>query len=285
MKYNVLIRHFRNIYSFIDSFSKEINKAAMPAFAGQSAFFMMLSFFPFFMFLFALLRFLPFTETTFMNTIQIFIPESFHEFLRTLITGIYASQSATILPATIITAVWLGSKSFLSLASGLNSVYEIKETRNFVLIRVYSVLYTIIFALLILATLTIMVFGNSIYFFICQNFPLLEDILLPVISLRPLIGFIIMFVFFIIMYKAIPNRKSRFRDQVPGALVATCGWLAFSGLYSFYVDNFNNYSVFYGTMTIIALLMVWLYACMYILFLGGLINKMLDKDTLFKNKD
>lgn len=279
MKRN-LIKLFFKIYDLIEIFSTEMKKTAISAFAGQSAFFMMLSFFPFIMFLLALLRFMPFTEYALINGLEVFIPTSFYEFLETIISGIYHSQSATLLPITIITAVWLASKSFLSIANGLNFVYEIDETRNFILIRIYSVFYTIIFALLIIASLIVMVFGNRIYFFIQKHFPVLQSFILSVISLRSIIGFFIMFCFFVIMYKAIPNRKSTFKSQVPGALIATCGWIIFSWLYSFYVDNFNNYSTFYGTMTVIALLMVWLYACMYILFIGGLINKMLNKKIL-----
>ena len=284
MKRNILVRSFLKIYNIIQVFSEEMKKTAISAFAGQSAFFMMLSFFPFIMFLLALLRFMPFTEDALISVLEAFVPTSFHEFLKTLISGIYNSQSATLLPVTIITSVWLASKSFLSLANGLNFVYEIDETRNFILIRIYAVIYTIIFALLIIASLTVIVFGNSIYLFIRKHiyFPFVQDIILSVISLRSVVSFFIMFCFFIIMYKAIPNRTSNFKSQVPGTLVATCGWLVFSWLYSFYVDHLNNYATFYGTMTVIALLMVWLYACMYILFFGGLINKMLDR-RIFKN--
>lgn len=283
MKRNILIRFFLKIYNLVQIFSEEMKKTAISAFSGQSAFFMMLSFFPFIMFLLTLLRFMPFTEDTLISVLEAFVPTSFHQFLQTIISGIYNSQSATLLPVTIITSVWLASKSFLSLTNGLNFVYEIDETRNFILIRIYSVFYTIIFALLIVASLTVMVFGNSIYLFIRKHFPFLQNIILSVISLRSVISFFIMLSFFIIMYRAIPNRKSNFKSQIPGALVATCGWLVFSWLYSFYVDHFNNYATFYGTMTVIALLMVWLYACMYILFFGGLINKMLDRRTIFKN--
>lgn len=278
MKRNILIRSFLKIYNLIQAFSKEMKKTAIAAFSGQSAFFMMLSFFPFTMFLFALLRFMPFTQEALIDVVEAFIPTSFHKFLETLISGIYHNQPATLLPVTVITSIWLASKSFLALINGLNFVYEIDETRNFILIRIYSVIYTIIFALLIFASLTVMVFGNSIYLFIKSNFPPLQGVILSVISLRSVICFFIMLCFFIIMYRAIPNRKSNFRSQIPGALVATCGWLIFSWLYSFYVDNFNNYSTFYGTMTVIALLMIWLYSCMFILFFGGLINKMFDKE-------
>ncbi len=280
MKYNLLIRNFNKTYKTIKLFTDEIKRTAMSALAGQTAFFIILSFFPFFMFLFALLRFTPFTEETFLEIMEVFIPSSFHGFFANTISEIYINQSASVISITIITAVWLGSKAFLSLTNGLNSIYEINETRNYVLIRIYSALYTVVFAFLIMATLTIMVFGNTIYFYVCQHFPMLDGLFRSIISLRPLVSFLIMFSFFTIMYKAIPNRKCSLSSQIPGALISTGGWIIFSYLYSFYVDHFSNYSAFYGTMSVIALLMVWLYACMYILFFGGMINNLLNKGHL-----
>lgn len=73
-----------------------------------------------------------------------------------------------------------------------------------------------------------------------------------------------------------PSRVT-FISQLPGAITATIGWLGFSYLYSFYVDHISNYSSIYGAMTTIALLMVWLYACMYILFFGGWLNEMVRR--------
>lgn len=57
----------------------------------------------------------------------------------------------------------------------------------------------------------------------------------------------------------------------------------FSGIFSVYVDKYNNYSSFYGTMTTIALIMVWLYGCMYVLFIGGIINRTWEERMEAKN--
>ena len=80
MGYKHLIRWYNKIRNITETIIKETNRAAIPAFSGQSAFFLMLSFFPFFMFMFAVLKFTPFTETMFLNTLEVFIPESFHDF-------------------------------------------------------------------------------------------------------------------------------------------------------------------------------------------------------------
>ena len=67
--------------------------------------------------------------------------------------------------------------------------------------------------------------------------------------------------------------KTSLAAQLPGAVFAAAAWMIFSGIFSVYVDKYNNYSSFYGTMTTIALIMVWLYGCMYVLFIGGIINR------------
>lgn len=280
MSIEKLLHLFNNVKDIINIISTRIKKAAISAYSGQSAFFMMLSFFPFLMFIFALLKYTPFDKNELIAIAAIFLPDSFKSFLTELINDIYLNQSATMLPVTIIISLWLGSKSFISLIQGINSVNEIEEDRNFIVIRFFSVLYTIAFAALIIATLTIMVFGNVIYYYVCRYFPILGETVLYIISLRPVISFIIMSVFFTIMYVVLPNRKTKLSRQIPGALIASCGWIIFSYLYSFYIDHYSNYSTFYGAMTIIALLMVWLYCCMYILFLGSFINYLLEQEHI-----
>ena len=275
--FSKIIRIVTFIYTNITKLMSYFKKAALSAFAGQAAFFMMLSFFPFFMFLLSLLKYTPFSENTLLELTSPFVPASFRDYLGNIINDIYNIQTNAILPATIIIAVWLGSKAFLSLIQGLNSVYSLNESRNYIIIRLYSFFYTIIFAVLIIVMLTVIVFGNRLYYYIRQHFPFTEKPLTSIINMRAILSFIVLFLFFWLLYVILPNRKTKFSKQYPGAIVASFGWLAFSYVYSYYVDNISNYSTFYGTMTTAALLMLWLYACMYILFLGGLLNHILEK--------
>lgn len=265
------------LYANINKLMNYLKKAALSAFAGQAAFFMILSFFPFFMFLLSLLRYTPFTESTLLKTSSALVPEYFRDYLGSIINDIYNVQTGAVLSITIITAIWLGSKAFLSLIQGLNSVYDLDETRNFIIIRIYSFFYTVIFAVLVVVVLTVIVFGNKLYYYIRQHFPFTEKPLASIINVRAVIGFLVLFLFFWLLYVILPNRKTTVMRQIPGAFVASAGWLIFSYIYSFYVNNFSNYTKFYGTMTTMALLMLWLYACMYILFLGGMLNHLLEK--------
>ncbi|MCD7824706.1 MAG: YihY/virulence factor BrkB family protein [Clostridiaceae bacterium] len=259
-----------------------MQESAISAYSGQTAFFLMLSFFPYMLFLFAILRLTPLTEETFVRVFLSALPSVFQSFVGSLIHDIYKSDSIHILSLTIVTAVWLGSKSFLSLSAGFNSMYQLRESRNFIVLRIFSFFYSILFAILAVCSLALLVFGNWIHRHVVELFPLLDKTLGQLISFRSLIGFLTFFVFFLFLYQTLPNCRWKIRFHVPGAILASAGWLLFSYLYSFYVDHFSNYSAFYGTMTTIALLMVWLYACMYLLFLGGMLNSMLYKS--FKDK-
>ena len=93
---------------------------AVSAYAGQAAFMMILSFFPFIMFMLVLLQRLPLSPDLLFTAVEAFFPESFRDFMTGIIQDIYTTQAASLLPVTVIAALWLGSKSFLSI-SGISS--------------------------------------------------------------------------------------------------------------------------------------------------------------------
>ena len=71
------------------------------------------------------------------------------------------------------------------------------------------------------------------------------------------------------------TRQRSFRDSLPGALLASAGWLSFSNLYSIYVERFAHLTNVYGSIYAISLSMLWLYCCMAIVFYGGALNRLL----------
>lgn len=261
----------RSIIKLIRSLLKKINIDYLPAFSAQAALFIIISFFPFLMFLLTLFQYLPISEGTLLSTLTNIIPTMFHSLIVSIITDIYNQASKTVISLTAITALWSASRGTLAIIRGLNSVYAIDETRNYVKLRILSTLYTLGFALMLIVTLIFLVFGNKIYLWITVRFPLLNDLALIIISLRTIVGFLILAIFFLIIYIVIPNRKSKVLSELPGAIITASGWMLFSYLYSFYIDNLAN-SYMYGSLTAIVLLMLWLYFCMYIMFIGAEIN-------------
>lgn len=271
------MNHILYSYKFFTTFSKKLRKDAVSAYAGQLAFFMILSFFPFVMFLLTLLRHTTLTQGAVFEIINQFVPDAFSPYIISWISDIYSRSSSTVLSITAITALWLASKGFLAMIYAFDTIYDRTETRNFIMLRIYAVFYTFVFAVILLFTLALLVFGNRIYTEIYPKIPMIGELILSIISVRAAVSVCILVLFFSLLYKMIPNRKTSFVNELPGAMVTTAGWMGFSYLYSYYIDNISNYSTIYGTMTTIAFLMLWLYICMYILFLGAEINVLIQR--------
>lgn len=246
--------------------------SSLSIYSGQTAFFLILSSFPFFLFFFSLLDLTPLSQEDFVYWAAQIVPQSLSSSLTSLVEDIYTGSSGGIISVTIVSALWLSSKAFVSLQQGLNVMYQVKETRNYILMRLYGVFYSVVLAIVLLVLLGIMVFGNMLRDYIFPGTLFIEHI----IDLRMLIIIPVLFFFFMLLYIFLPNRKQRIKEQIAGAVFSSAAWIIFSYFFSIYVDKYSNYSSFYGTMTAIALIMVWLYGCMYVLFLGGLLNSLLE---------
>lgn len=264
----------RSIIEFFQFFANKLKKHCVSAYAAQAAFYIIMSAFPFFMFLLTMIRFLPVTEEDLIVLVNTNLPAAFSPYVVDIISEVYLSSTTTVISLTILTAIWASSRAFYSLIRGLNSVYSIEENRNFLILRFHATIHTIIFTFFLLATLLLIAFGNSIALALLNLFPGLQEMALLVISLRTSASLCILILFFLYLYIAIPNRKSHVLAELPGAIATSVGWIGFSFLYSYYIDHMSNFSNTYGSLTAVVLLMLWLYACMYMLLLGAELNQL-----------
>lgn len=275
------MKNIKNIYVLCREFGYRIRDDFVSAFSAQTAFFLFLSFFPFAMFLLTLVNYLPFTAEEMSAIIIDAFPSSVAPFVQSVLEELLLKASGAFLSITVIVTLWSASMGFLALTRGMNCVYNHRETRNYFLLRLISYIYTIIFSLLLILTIVIFVLGNQFYNLIISRFPQLNTFVTSIINLRTVIGMLIMTFFFWVMYCALPNRKPKIIRELPGAIFASVGWVGFSFLFSFYIDNMGSYSKTYGSLAAFIICMLWLYVCIYILFIGAEFNSVLS-DPDFK---
>ena len=191
------------------------------------------------------------------------------------------TQSGTVIPVTIIVALWSAGKGVLSVTSGLNCIYAKTETRNYFYLRIRASFYTVLFLLAIMLSLILSVFGNSISVMLYEYVPFLSKVVDFIIRIRTFVTLVVLTVFWDLVYKFLPNRKNRakttLRRQLPGAVFTACGWLLVSFIFSVYLDIFTGFTNMYGSLTTIILILLWLYVCMYIILLGGEVNALLER--------
>ena len=256
-----------------------MNASRVGPYAGQAAFFMFLSLIPLIMLFLSLLKQFG-TESLYAFVFtEEFVPTVVSSFINLYIDEITndTKTSLTIISAAVL--LWSASKGIFAIIGGLNSVYEIKENRGYIYLRFISIFYTIAFVGLLVGALIIMVFGNMLNDMLYSLFPDLKGLVYIISSLRFIIAFVLLVLFFTVMFKSLPSGKQNFFDQLPGAVITSAGWVSFSILFSFFVDNFSNYSNIYGSLTAIIVLLLWLYVCMYIMFIGAEINIILSSST------
>ena len=270
----MVVRRLRDVVQW---FIRRFGENTLSVHAAHVVFFVMVSFFPFVMFFFTLLRYTPLTEENIILLLEAVVPEGIRGVLEAWIREAYHQSSGTILSITVITTLWSGSKGFMGITYGLDKIYQVKNQRNWVVNRLSSLLYTLAFAGILMLSLIVLVYGNKILLAVDSFFSIEAPLFIGIFSLRSILGFGIFFLFFLLLYMFIPDRKANAKEEVPGALFTAVLWILFSYLFSVYVDYFSNFSSVYGSLTYIVLFMLWMYICMDILFFGDLINRYLSE--------
>lgn len=273
MKY--LMKTIKLGYGFMEAMQDD----HVGAYAAQSAYFIMLSFFPFIILLVTLIQYTSITPGAIYKAAQLIFPDSMDSFVLGLINEVY-SKSALTVSLSAIVAAWSAGKGFLALMRGMNTIYNVEERRNYILLRLRSALYTLVFVVAIILSLVVLVFGNSLHEAALRYVPFLAVITGLIIKLKGILAMAFLTVFFMILYRFVPNRRLRLIRQTPGAVFSAVCWYLFSIVFSLYVEYSPGISNMYGSLTTIVLVMLWLYACMYIILIGAEINSYFEDQFL-----
>lgn len=262
---------------YLMEINQKMKRDHITAFASQGAFFLILSFFPFVMFLLTLTRILPLEQADLTQYIITLFPQRLSGYIVNLVDELYSKSSPTVLSFSVVAAIWSSGRGIMAISNGLNKVYEVKESRNYIFNRIICSVYTLIFALGLVVSLLLLVFGNKIYHMIEKK----AEFLLPavdfMISFRNVFGLILFTLIFLLIYYAIPNRKTKIRDELPGAFLAAVSWIVISFGFGIYVDKISDFSYMYGSLAGIVIAMLWLYFCMIMVFVGAEFNDSLRK--------
>lgn len=266
-------------------FFDEFNKDKLRIYSAQASFFVILSFVPFLILLLTLVQFTPLTESQLITMINDLAPSQLRSILTDFIEEMYTSSSLALISTTAIAAIWAASKAFASIMEGFNSIFHVHETRNYMTIRILSVFYTAAFIILIILSLSLLVFGNQLLKVLKHTLPWVYSFLSLILDFKLIYALGILTLFFMFLFKYIPNRKTSLVKELPGALFSAVGWMGFSYIYSLYVDYSDRFSKLYGNLASLAFAMLWLYICMYILFIGAEISKFRAGHVIIPKKD
>ncbi len=261
---------------FLLQLIKKFDEDGIFALASQLAYSLILAFFPFLIFLMNIIGFLSLDSNQVLLTLSTLLPENAYELILSTVLDVINSQNGNLLSFSLILSIWSASMGFAAVIRGLNKAYNEKEKRGIIKVTMISILCTFGLTLAIIITLTALVFGNIIGHTIARNLMNPRPFWYLWNILRYVIIVVTMIFLFAALYHYTPSKRLTWNDVLPGAVFTTVGWVVASLGFSFYVNNFANYSRLYGSIGGVIVLMVWIFLTSLIILIGGEINAILS---------
>lgn len=256
--------------------ARAIAELNIPFRAAYGAYFLILSAFPALLLVLNSLRYTALTVADLTAVLENVLPEALMDSVQELISSTYRSASSAVAGVSVLTLLWSSSKGVYGLLKGLNAVYGVEEDRGYVYTRGISVVYALLFLVVLVLTLVLHVFGNTLMNLLRGIENPVVMFLVDLIDLRSILLLAVQVLLFTAIYMVLPNRRNGFWESLPGAIFSSVGWTVFSWAYSVYVTHFSKISNIYGSVYSVAVSMLWLYCCVSILFYGAALNKLLS---------
>lgn len=264
-------KDLENSISIFVDLARKMKRQNISAHAASTAFFLFLSLVPMLIVICTVIPYTPLTEENLVKVVTDITPETVDQMAENLISEVY-DESAGVLSIALLATIWSAGKGVLALMRGLNDVNDVEEERNYFLVRTLASFYTVIMLIVVILSLLLMVFGNRLMDIILYRIPQLRLLVEFLMNFRFLFVWVILTVFFAMIYAYIPNVRLKFRDQLTGAMFSAIVWSVFSWGFSIYVDSGQAASI-YGSLSIIVIVMLWMYFCMYIFLVGAYVNR------------
>ena len=242
-------------------------------YSAQASFYIIISSIPFIMMLLSLAKFiLPVSESDIVIIASSFLPEIVIPSFENIIHEIFYKVSGSVISISAVSSIWTASRGIQAIERGTRNVYHSPKRKTVFLDIFASFLYTFIFIIIMILYLTVFVFGNSIIHFLDLQSGVWHLIFSRTGWLKWIFSLILLVFTFSLLYMAFSGKKLHLKNHMHGAIFTTFAWMLFSFLFSYYIENFANYSYIYGSLAAIVLIMLWVYSCMIIFLVGGEIN-------------
>jgi membrane protein len=257
------------IFQYLAQLLFRYKDAELSSLSAQITYYLILSFFPFLIFLINLLSFTSLSSELLFANFNVLLPNDTGVLVKDLLVQTLQVKNKTLLFISMIISLWFASEGASAMILGLNKSYGVEETRNLLKLYFIALMSTFGITITIILEFTMIVFGEIIgaYIFELIGEPNAFVMIWP--FLRYIIPFVVMLIVFSLIYRYLPNKKLQLKSTIIGAVFATVGWASISLLFSFYVNNFANYGKIYGSLGGVIALIIWLKISTLTILLGG----------------
>jgi membrane protein len=209
--------------------------------------------------------------------VQLALPPSAYQLLQTTLDEITRNAPGGKLTFGLLFALISGSAGMTQLITSLNAVYEVRENRSWVKVRLISLGLTAAMSVLIIAALFLVLAGGQVIAYLGQAFGMSAAAFVASKVLRWVfaLGFVV-FAFAMVYYYAPDVEEQHWYWITPGSIIGVAIWAMASAALRAYLHFFNTYSRTYGSLGAVIILMLWFYVTGLAILLGGQINATIE---------
>jgi membrane protein len=250
------------LYTVACTFINGLTKGYLTTRAAAISFSVFLAIFPFLIFLFSIIPFIPVQnfQPMLLDIIRDFLPQMAFESVKETIIDIITRPRSSILFLNLLLTLYFSTNGVNSLMEAFNNTYHNIETRPWLRQYGISVMIVLINSFLLILSIGLMTFGSGLLLWIIPEF--LDNSLFLLVILQILRWVIILslllFAISFVYYFA-PVRKKRFSLISPGSLFATFLIIITTLGFNFYVDHFSTYNALYGSLGTLMIVLFWIY--------------------------
>jgi len=257
---------------------REIDADNCTGWAAEMSYYFVAALFPFFIFLAALVGFLPFTGfwNGIVNWVVRYLPPDAQKWVLLAVLGLTRGR-VPFLSLGVLGTAWSASAGIMSLIDSLNAAYEVRETRSYWKRRALALLLLVILSILVIAAFGVFSIGHWLGVWLAARAG-------GAVSLSPLwdagrwvITFLLIGLAAAITDYALPNLKRPWRWVTPGSVFVILAWVLASKGFDAYVHYVGSYSKTYGALGGLMILMLWIYIVSLIILVGAEVNNQLEK--------
>lgn len=249
--------------------------------AAALAYYLLFALFPLLIFASNLFGLIDFDVETVTQALQRFLPNDIVGLAETYLDHVSNTSSQVLLWFSLVFLIWFPMRAIKGLMDDVRLAYHLGKPQNPVYYTIRQFIYTVLFLIVLALTLLLSTLGrhvvSSIKELLLKDSVQIPDYLLGVWQyVRFLPVAVLMFVVLGSLYAVSLDERPAIKTILPGIFAALVSWLAVSVAFSIYAENFANYSVIYGTLGAVIVLMMWLYMTAIILILGAEFNAALQ---------
>ena len=245
--------------------------------SAQLAYYFFLSLFPGLIFLSSVIGLIAGSKTHIrdhmLQSFAAFLPPTAYALVTSTFNEILKTSTAGAALLGALFALWTATSGMTAAQDTLNGVFKVKETRSLVKSYLVAIVLTVVVLILALSALIVFFYGGKLVLLISHEIGLNAGLTFLWRAVQWPIALFLLSIAFAVTYYWAPDLKDRhWKWFTPGSVLGIVGWLAVSGAFRGYLHFFNHYSVTYGSLGAVIILLLWFYLSGFMLLLGAEVN-------------